>query len=90
MVKYAKHFPKKSEIVVLVLNQSPISAVFPIVQFAGDQKNALNGESLYYLGSFTPFLLVNHLFERKRSEIHEMAIDFESLTYKSTTKKSKQ
>ena len=38
---------QKSKIVILVLNQSPISAVFPIVQFPGDQKTALTGESLY-------------------------------------------
>ena len=31
---------------ILVLNQSPISAVFPIVWFAGDQKTALTGGSL--------------------------------------------
>ena len=31
---------------ILVQNQSPISAVFPIVQFAGDPKTALTGESL--------------------------------------------
>ena len=39
---------QKSEIVILVLNpESPISAVFPIVWFAGYQKTALTGESLY-------------------------------------------
>ena len=32
---------QKSKIVILVLNQSLISAVFPIVQFAGDPKTAL-------------------------------------------------
>ena len=32
---------QKSQIDILVLNQSPISAVFPIVQFAGDPKTAL-------------------------------------------------
>ena len=37
---------QKSKIVGLVLNQSPISAVFPIVRFARDQKTALTGESL--------------------------------------------
>ena len=30
----------------LILNQSPISAVFPIVRFPGDQKTVLTGESL--------------------------------------------
>ena len=38
---------EKSQIAILVLNQSPISAVFPIVWFAEDQKFALTGESLY-------------------------------------------
>ena len=38
---------QKFKIVILVLNQSPISAVFPIVRFTGDQKTALMGESLY-------------------------------------------
>ena len=32
---------------ISVLNQSPISAVFQIVRFPGDQKTALSGESLY-------------------------------------------
>ena len=40
---------QKSQIAILLLNQCSISAVFPIVQFAGDQKTALTGESLYYL-----------------------------------------
>ena len=31
-----------------LLNQSPISAVFPIVQFAGDPKTALTGDPLIY------------------------------------------
>ena len=34
---------------ILVLNQASISAVFPIVRFARDQKTALTGESLYHL-----------------------------------------
>ena len=38
---------QKSQIAILLLNQCSISAVFPIVRFAGDQKNALTGESLY-------------------------------------------
>ena len=38
---------QKSQIAVLVLNQSPISAVFTIVRFAGDPKTALTGELLY-------------------------------------------
>merc|ERR1711894_311833 len=32
---------QKSQITILVLNQSPISVVFPIVRFAGDPKTAL-------------------------------------------------
>ena len=43
---------KKSQIKILVLYQSPISAVFPIVRFAGDQKTALTRESLYKDGSW--------------------------------------
>ena len=35
------------KIAILVLNQSSISAVFPIVQFAGDPKTALTGDPLY-------------------------------------------
>ena len=38
---------QKSQMAILVLNQCSISAVFPIVRFAGDQKTALTGESLY-------------------------------------------
>ena len=38
---------QKSKIVILVLNQSPISGVFQIVWFPGDQKTALTGESMY-------------------------------------------
>ena len=38
---------QKSQIAILLLNQCSISAVFPIVRFAGDQKTALTGESLY-------------------------------------------
>ena len=38
---------QKSQITILLLNQCSISAVFPIVRFAGDQKTALTGESLY-------------------------------------------
>ena len=37
---------QKSQIAILVLNQAPISTVFPIVWFAGDQKTALTGEAL--------------------------------------------
>ena len=37
---------QKSKTAILVLNQSPISAVFQIVRFPGDQKTALTGESL--------------------------------------------
>ena len=35
-----------SKIIILVLKQSPISAVFQIVRFPGDKKTALTGESL--------------------------------------------
>jgi hypothetical protein len=38
---------QKSQIAILVLNQPPISAVFPIVRFAGDPKTALTGDPLY-------------------------------------------
>ena len=37
---------QKSKMAILVLNQFPISAVFPKVRFPGDQKTALTGESL--------------------------------------------
>ena len=38
---------QKSKIVILVLNQCPISVVFQIVQLPGDQKTAITGESLH-------------------------------------------
>ena len=38
---------QKSQITILLLNQCSISAVLSIVRFAGDQKTALTGESLY-------------------------------------------
>ena len=38
---------QKSQVTMLQLNQCSISAVCPIVRFAGDQKTALSGESLY-------------------------------------------
>ena len=38
---------QKTQIAILVLNQCSVSAVFLIVRFAGDQKTALSGESLY-------------------------------------------
>ena len=43
---FIENYEKKnnSKIVILVLNQSPISAVFPIMRFPEDQKT---GESLY-------------------------------------------
>ena len=37
---------QKSKIVILVLNQSPISSVFPIVRFAGNPKTALTADPL--------------------------------------------
>ena len=43
---------QKSQIAILVLNQCSISAVFPIVRFAGDQKTALSGESLYAIFTY--------------------------------------
>ena len=42
-----------SQIAILVLNQCPISAVFPIVRFAGDQKTALTGDPLYHVKLLT-------------------------------------
>ena len=39
----------KSKIAILVLNRSPINAVFPIVWFAGDPKTALIGDLLYLI-----------------------------------------
>ena len=52
---------QKSKIVSLVLKQSSISAVFQIVRFAGDQKTALTGESLYLLdrAKVMGFLVIN-------------------------------
>ena len=48
---------QKSKIVILVLNQYRISAVFPIVQFPGDPKTALTGDPLYIsLNSIMYFL----------------------------------
>ena len=38
---------QKSQIAILLLNQCSISAVFPIVRFAGDPKAALTGDPLY-------------------------------------------
>ena len=55
LLKLAKKWTlktQKSQIAILVLNQCSISAVFPIVRFAGDQKTALTGESLYTLNWF--------------------------------------
>ena len=43
---------QKSKIVILVLNQSPISAVFQKVQLPWGRKTALNGESQYRSLSF--------------------------------------
>ena len=37
---------QKSQIAILVLNQSPISVVFSLVRFAGDPKTALTGDIL--------------------------------------------
>ena len=47
----------------LVLNQSPISAVFPLVRFTGDQKTALTGESLYKI--IYPNEFVSNLHDQK-------------------------
>jgi hypothetical protein len=45
-----------SQIAILLLNRCSISVVFPIVRFAGDQKTALSGESLYTVCGFTKYL----------------------------------
>ena len=68
---------QNSQIAILVLYQCSISAVFPIVRFAGDQKTALTGESLYYRGeawkvSF-PFLLKQCTTKNNNERISEMA-----------------
>ena len=41
--------PSVTWLTVYSVYQSPISAVFPIVRFTGDQKTALTEESLYFL-----------------------------------------
>ena len=57
-MKFHANEPKKetlkiqmSRIAISVLNQFPISAVFPIVWLAGDPKTALTGDPLYMLAS---------------------------------------
>ena len=52
----------KVQIVGLVLNQSPISAVFPIVRFAGDLKTALTGDPL------ESFLIMQFPFQAEEYE----------------------
>ena len=47
-----------SLIVILVLNHPSISAIFQIVQIAGNQKNALTGESLYSLNFTLEFFIM--------------------------------
>jgi hypothetical protein len=42
----------KVQIVILVLNQSPITAVFPIVRLPWDPKTALTGDPLYNVPDF--------------------------------------
>ena len=57
---------QKSQIAILLLNQCSISAVFPIVRFAGDQKTALSGEPLYFHTPVTSkliFVFVLNLME---------------------------
>ena len=49
---------QKSKIAILILNQSPISAVFQIVRFPGDQKTELIGESQYPDFGFSTFPLL--------------------------------
>ena len=56
---------QKSKIVILVLNQCSISAVFQIVQLPGDQKTALTGESLYVL--MKKSLEMNNFFSHQNS-----------------------
>ena len=50
---------QKSQIAILVLNQSPNSAVFPIVRFTGDQKTALTRESLHVPKYLKALLLIS-------------------------------
>ena len=52
----------KSQITISVLNQSPISAAFPIVRFAGDPNTALTEDSLYFSTSTTWFTIIGHSF----------------------------
>ena len=59
---------------ILVLTQSPISAVFPIVRFAGDQKTALTGESLYFQFAEMIHILFPKLF---RPNVRKIVLLFE-------------
>ena len=43
---------QKSQIPILVLNQSSNSTVFSIVRFPGGAKTVLSGDSLYYILDF--------------------------------------
>ena len=63
---------QKSEIAIFVLNQSPISAVFQIVQLPGDQKTALTGESLYIEGKRIHLgILITFLYFQQIESLHE-------------------
>ena len=56
---------QKSKTAILVLNQSPISAVFQIVWLSGDQKTALTGESLYPIS----FIIETSITRKRFAEI---------------------
>ena len=62
-LNFCENEPKKGlwkfQIAILVLNQSPISAVFPIVRFTGDQKTALTRESLHVPKYLKALLLIS-------------------------------
>ena len=62
---------QKSQIAILVLNQSPISAVFPIVRFAGNSKTALTGDLLYFL-----YFQVHVESDQKINGAYAMALHF--------------
>ena len=59
---------QKSQIAILVLNQSPISAVFPIVRFAGDPKTALTGDLLYYIAQLPLLPMRKWQYDRKEND----------------------
>ena len=68
----------KNQIAILLVNQCSISAVFQIVRFAGDQKTALTGESLYFqithaISEIWGNLLAKRLTTGKLPHISKMA-----------------